>query len=286
MFKKSTMDKFLKPLPKNKRLTPGMIIRRTGDGKDQQGSFFKYTKDGGMVLINIIDLKSKTLFASKGILKPKPEDRLYYYESSFAKSPAAEKAYGIVKKWPLFQESVELQEQILNFVRITYAPEQIIAMSKEHDMAALFAPIQEEFRIGRFSERRSPERVCNEVFLRWLESLQKGKHITYVALVFSQKQAIPRFYSIGTKPHQETEKELRRERFNFPPNQGGHIKSMGVKEGAKHFLVDAGSNYFGRGIHTPLHVSDLVVRGLKKVYPDMEFTPAAGRGAFGTEQSY
>jgi hypothetical protein len=280
------MDKLLKPIAKNKKITPGTIIRRIGGGKDQQGSFFKYDGDGNMVLINIIDLKANALFAHKGILKPKPEDKLYYYASSFGKSPAADKAYGIVKKWPLFQESGELQDQILNFIKITYVPEQIIAMSRKHDMAALFAPIQEEFRIGRFSERRNPERVCNEVFLRWLESLQKGKHITYVALIFHQKQAIPRFYSIGTKPHQETEKELRKEQFNFPPNQGGHIRGMGAKDGTKHFLVDAGSNYYGQGLQTPLHVSEAVVRGLKKVYPDMEFTPVEGRGAFGMEQSY
>jgi hypothetical protein len=280
------MDKLLKPLTKKKKLVPGTIVRRIGGGKDQQGSFFGYDPEGNMVLINIIDMKTNNLIASKGVLKPKPEDKIYYYASSFNKNPLAEKAYVIIKKWPLFQSLRELQDQILNFISITYVPEQIIAMSKKNAMAAVFVPVQEEFRIGRFSERRNPVRVCNEIFLRWLESLPKGKHITYVALIFQQKQPVPRFFSIGTKPHEETEKVLQDEMFNFHPNQGGHIKCMGIEDNKKHFLVDAGSNYYARGIHTPLHVSQSVVRSLKKIYPDMEFTPVAGRGAFGTEQSY
>jgi hypothetical protein len=281
------MDKLLKPLTKKKKLGPGVIIRRLGGGKDQQGSFLEYDRDGNLILINIIDMKAGSLYASRGILRPKPEDKLYYYASGFSKkNPAAEKAFGIIKKWPLFQKHRDIQQQILNFISITYVPEQIIDMSKKNAMAAVFVPIQEEFRIGRFSERRNPQRLCNETFLRWLDSLQKGNHITYVALTFQQKQPVPLFYSIGTKPHEETTKVLRSEHFNFPPNQGGHIKAMGMKEGKKHFLVDAGSTFFGRGIHTPLHVSEEVVRGLKKVYPELEFTPVRGRGAFGTEQSY
>ena len=50
--------------------------------------------------------------------------------------------------------------------------------------------------------------------------------------------------------------------------------------------MDAGSNYLGRGVKTPLHVSEAVTAGLKKVYPEFEFTPLEGRGAYGTEQSY
>jgi hypothetical protein len=281
------MDRHLKALTKKKKLEQGMIIRRIGGGKDQQGSFLEYDEHGNLILINIIDMKAGSLYASRGVLKPKPGDKLYYYTSGFnKKSPEAEQAFMIIKKWPFFQKHREIQQQIINFISITYVPEQIIEMSKKDSMAAVFVPIQEEFRIGRFSERRNPQRLCNETFLRWLESLQKGKHITYVALTFQQKQPIPLFYSIGTKPHEETAKVLRSESFNFPPNQGGHIKAVGVKEGKKHFLVDAGSNFFGRGIHTPQHVSEEVTRGLKKVYPEMEFTPVEGRGAFGTEQSY
>ena len=101
-----------------------------------------------------------------------------------------------------------------------------------------------------------------------------------------QKHYVPRFYSAGTKPHEETTNLLKEEAFNFHPSHGGHIKADGTKEGRKHFLVDAGSNIYGRGIKTPLHVSEQVVEGLKKVFPEFEYTPMPGRGAFGTEQSY
>ncbi len=280
------MDELLKPLGKNKKLEPGTIIRRIGGGKDQQGGFFEYDDEGNIILINIIDMNANSLCASRGVLKPKPGDKLYYYESTFNNSPVAEEAIRIIKKWPLFQEHRELRDQMLNFISVTYVPEQIIEMSNKGSLAPLSVPVQEQFRIGRFSERRNPERICNETFLKWLETLKEGNHITYVALTFQQKQPVPRFYTIGTKPHEETAKNLRDEPFNFPPNQGGHIKANGMKEGKRHFLVDAGSNYFGRGIHTPLHVSEEVVRGLKKVFPELEFTPLEGRGAFGTEQSY
>src|SRR5208283_2337428 len=123
---------------------------------------------------NIIDMTGNTLCATRGVLKPKPDDKLYYYESTFNNSPAAEKAVGIIKKWPLFQDHPELQDQILNFISVTFTPEQIIEMSGTNSLAPVCVPIQEEFRIGRFTERRNPERVCNETFLRWLESLKKG----------------------------------------------------------------------------------------------------------------
>lgn len=280
------MDELLKPLPPLKKLEPGTILRRIGNGKDQQGSFLEYDDDGNYILINIIDMKNGALAALEGVLKPREGDTLYYYASSFTTSRNAEKALTIVREWPLFKDHAKLRQQILNFVTIAYVPEQIIEMSKKDSLSLLFVPIQERFRIGRFTERRNPERVCNETFMLWLESLHTGNHITYLALILQQKHHIPRFYSIGTKPHEETAKLLMDEAFNFSPTHGGHMKAAGFEDGKKHFIVDAGSNFLGRGVKTPLHVSQAVAAGLKKVYPEFEFTPLEGRGAFGTEQSY
>jgi len=280
------MDELLKPLPQAKKIGPGTIIRRIGNGKDQQGSFLEYDDDGNYILINILDMKTGSLAALEGVLKPGKGDKIYYYETSFNTSPAAGKALKIVKEWPLFRDHARLQQQILNFVVITYVPEQIIEMSKNNALQLLFVPIQERFRIGRFTERRNPERVCNETFMLWLESLHTGHHITYLALIMQQKHHVPRFYSAGTKPHEETAKLLMDESFNFSPTHGGHMKTVGFENGKKHFIVDAGSNYLGRGVKTPLHVSEAVAAGLKKVYPEFECTPLEGRGAFGTEQSY
>jgi hypothetical protein len=280
------MDELLKPLTPSVKLKPGTILRRIGNGKDQQGSFLEYNDDGNYILINIIDMKNGTLAALEGILKPQQGDSLYYYPSTFGTSKAADKAFRIVKEWPLFRDNARLQQQILNFVTLAYVPEQIIEMSNNNSLPFLFVPIQERFRIGRFTERRNPARVCNEAFILWLESLHTGNHITYLALIMQQKHHIPRFYSIGTKPHEETAKLLMDEVYNFSPTHGGHLKTVGFEKGKKHFIVDAGSNFLGRGVKTPLHVSEAVVGGLKKVYPEFEFTPVEGRGAFGTEQSY
>jgi hypothetical protein len=280
------MDDLLKPLSQSKKIEPGTILRRIGNGKDQQGSFLEYDDDGNYILINIIDMKTGSLTALEGVLKPRAGDKIFYYTSSFATSPAAGKALKIVREWALFKNNGRIQQQILNFVTIAYVPEQIIEMSKKDSLSSLFVPIQERFRIGRFTERRNPERVCNETFMLWLESLHTGNHITYLALIMQQKHHVPRFYSAGTKPHEETAKLLMDEDFNFSPTHGGHMKAAGFEEGRKHFIVDAGSNYLGRGVKTPLHVSEAVAAGLKKVYPEFEFTPLEGRGAFGTEQSY
>jgi len=280
------MDTLLKPLTKKTRLEPGTIIRRVGGGKDQQGGFLEYDEEKNYILINIIDMKKGSLVALEGVLRPQKDDTLSYYASGFSGGPKADRAMKIVREWPLYKKNPRLQRQIENFVTIAYVPEQIIEWSKNDTLSFLFVPIQERFRIGRFTERRNPERVCNETFMLWLESLQTGNHITYLALILQQKHHVPRFYSAGTKPHEETANLLMDEAFNFAPTHGGHIKAAGFEDGRKQFLVDAGSNYLGRGIKTPLHVSQAVAAGLKKVYPEFDFIPKEGRGAFGTEQSY
>jgi hypothetical protein len=275
------MDTVMKPISTIKSMKPGTIIRRIGKDKDQQGSFLKYDEKKNMILVNIIDMTAGTLVASAGVLKPQPADKLYYYPSSFSKSPVSDKALKVVKAWPLYKKHAELQDQIVNFIRISYTPEQIIGMSKKDSLQPLFVPIQQKFRIGRFTENRKPERVCNDIFMLWLEAIDPQKHITYLALVNKKKNQIPRFYSAGTKPHETTANLLQNEIFTFEPSLGGHIRYAGIKNGTRHFIVDAGSSYLGVGAKTPLAVSKMVVGALKKLYPELEFTPVKGRGASG-----
>ena len=280
------MDNYLKPFDTGMDLEQGTIIQRIGVEKHQQGCFFQRDEDKGLILINILDMIEGSLYALKGVLKPLAEDKIYYYPTTFKNSAVAEKALAVVKEWALYKKHADLQSQIINFVSITYAPEQILDFKKKDALQFLFVPIQQMFRIGRFKERRDPERVCADSFALWLESLKNGNHITYIALVMQQKSYRAKFYSAGTKPHESTVEQLRGEIFNFNPTHGGHIKADGLKNGKKHFIVDAGSNYLGRGVKTPLHISKHVVESLKKLYPDFEFTAMEGRGAFGTEQSY
>jgi hypothetical protein len=95
----------------------------------------------------------------------------------------------------------------------------------------------------------------------------------------------PRFYSIGTKPHEETFMSLRSESFNFKPTHGGHIRS--IRDGEKiTYQVDAGSNFIGKGIKTKLETARLISNALKREYRKFHFVPLEGRGAFGRKQSY
>jgi hypothetical protein len=272
------MDTMLKPLSIKDNLEPGTIIRRIGNGKDQQGSFLEFDEDFNMILTNIIDMKAGHLVASEAVLKPQQNDKLYYYPSRFDKGPVSEKAMKIITAWPLYKKHAELQDKILNFIGLSYTPEQIIDMSKNDMLHLLFIPVQQKFRIGRFNERRNMERVCNEVFLLWLES-NNDKHITYLARIAHSKDQMPLFYSAGTKTHEKTAAQLRSEIYTFDPTHGGHIKPAGMKGGKRHFLVDAGSKYMGLGVKTPMHVSEVVADALRETYHELEFTPVEGQGA-------
>ncbi len=275
------MDTVLKPLNIKDSLEPGTIIRRIGTEKDQQGSFLEFDEKYNMILANIIDMKSGNLVASEAVLKPQQNDKLYYYSSSFASSPVSEKAVKIITGWPLYKNNADLQEQIMNFISLSYAPEQVIEMSKNDSLHLLFIPVQQKFRIGRFSERRNLERVSNDVFMLWLESVNPGRHITYLARVVQQKNQEPRFYSAGTKTHEKTAAQLASEIYKFDPTHGGHIRLEGMKKGKRHFIVDAGSKYMGLGVKTPLHVSEVVVDALRETYQEFEFTPVEGQKALG-----
>lgn len=269
----------LKPLNMKDNLEPGTIIRRIGNGKDQQGSFLEFDEKYNMILANIIDMNAGHLVASEAVLKPQQNDKLYYYASSFDSSPVSEKAMKIITTWPLYKKHIELQDKIINFISLSYAPEQVLEMSKNDTLHLLFIPVQQKFRIGRFTERRSMDRICNDVFMLWLESINKDKHIMYLARIVEQKNQVPLFYSAGTKTHEKTATQLNSEIYKFDSTHGGHIKAAGMKKGKRHFIVDAGSKYMGLGVKTPLHVSEFVANALRETYHEFEFTPTEGQGA-------
>lgn len=280
------MEEFFVNLHNTASLSLGTLVRRVNESKDQQGGFIKTDEEGNLILINVINLLKGELLANEGILRPEPGDQIYFSTSSFKKNPRAEEALQIVKEWPLYKENPSMQSSILQFVIIAFVPEQILRWKREDRLAMLFVPIQQKFRIGRFKERRNPDRVCREQFKMWLDSLQEGDHLTYVALVIDKKSDVPKFFSIGTKPHVVTESTLMGIDFNFKPNHGGHLKAAGSVNGKKHFLVDAGSDHLGRGIKTALKDAEKIVRALRSLYPEYEYTPLEGRGAFGHEQSF
>ncbi len=280
------MKNLLKKLDDTSVLTMGTIIRRISDAKDQQGAYIQTDDEGNYVLMNVIDMKKGELAATEGLLRPAEGDEIFYYESSFKKSPKAKEAVDVIKSWSLFKQSEALQASILQFVATAFIPEQVLQWKKDENLTMLFVPIQQKFRIGKFRERRSPDRICTETFKWWLETLPDGDIITYVGLILEVKSAIPKFFTSGTRPHVVTESNLMETGFGFKPNVGGHIKAEKSGTGKMRFLVDAGSDHLGRGVKTPLHTAERVAAALEDLYRDCIFTPLAGRGAFGKDQSF
>ncbi|HQP49553.1 MAG TPA: hypothetical protein PKX12_12540 [Spirochaetota bacterium] len=274
------------PLDDHRTIERGSIIRRVGNDKDQQGCFMNYDDSGDMILVNVIDIQNKSFLARAGILKISSGDTVYQYTSKFGKDPLSADAEALVREWPLFRKNESLQESMLYFVRTSFAPGLILYLKKRDCMDYLFVPLQQKFKIGRFTETVDWDVVRKESFREKLSSLKSGEHLTYIAMIPRIKSYSAFFYSIGTKPHQETQMSLRSEPFNFVPTHGGHIKASRNKKDIKEFLVDAGSNFLGKGTKASLQSAKEITDAMKRTYKEYNFIPVEGRGAFGEEQSY
>ena len=272
-----------------KDLTPGVIIRRQGPEKIQQGGFVKLTDDNeGLILINVIDLVEISFAAEGGIIRPAEGDVIYRHISRFGESLHTEAAKLILTNWVLFRERISLQNEIFEFVASSYSPEHIMDLKKRDELQQLFIPVQERFKIGKFKEKIDWKKVRIQRFKDLLDSLEEGKHITYVAFIpQADTHHEPMFFSIGTKPHLETLAQLKRDPVAFRPNRGGHIKVVSqTNERPKKFMVDAGSNDLGSGTLTSKAIAEMVTDALSSLYPEHEYIPMAGRGAHGIQQSY
>jgi hypothetical protein len=150
---------------------------------------------------------------------------------------------------------------------------------------AVFIPLQQKMKIGRYVESVNQDLVRKKRFGDQLGGMKAGDHITYLALIPQTSSYAPKFYSIGTKPHEEIQHSLRAEAFNFKPTHGGHIKAVKGEKGLI-YHVDAGSNFIGKGIKTRLETAGAVAKALKREYGAYTFVPLEGRGAFGSDQSY
>lgn len=276
---------YISPVLNTSEIKPGSILRRINGEKDQQGRFTGYDDNMGLILVNVVDLSAPSYAAPAGIIRPAPDDKLYVYTDTFRNSKSSARAFEILAEWPLYRKHAGLQPQIEDFVKTTYSPEQILDFRKNDTLHLLFIPVQQKLKIGRFQEKEDPEKAGYINFQKMLETLKPGEHITYLAMIPATSSFKPKFYSIGTKPHEETFMSLRSESFNFKPTHGGHIRS--IKEGEKIiYQVDAGSNFIGKGIKTKIETARMITDALKKEYRNYNFIPLEGRGAFGREQSY
>ncbi len=271
-------------------LSAGTIVRRISGEKEQQGVFVKLTDENdGFIAGDVLDLKAGEFLAEIGVVRPVDGDKLYQRTSNFNQGgEQAEQALGVVRGWTLYRDNPTLQNEITEFVSAAFSPAQILAWKKDDALKNVFVPIQQRFKIGRFKEKIDYDKIRKERFNEQLVNLQSGKHLTYVAFVPREGSHMPMFYSIGTKPHLETVKQLEREPYSFRPNHGGHIKCVSEEPGQpKRFLMDAGSNDLGAGMHTSLATAEMLVENLLALYTgDFEVKPVPGRDAFGLQQSY
>lgn len=275
----------IKDLTDIKTLAPGQVVRRINSTKDQQGQFTGFDDNNGLILIDVIDISSSEFLAEKGVIRAEKDDCLFFYTLSFGKNKKSSDAMEILNTWPLYIKNPDLHKPMETFFRSAFSPEYILYLKKKDMLDTVFIPLQKRFRIGRYVETTNWDVVRKEKFHKQLEALKPGEHITYIALIPQTSTYSPKFYSIGTKPHEETQISLKREEFNFKPTHGGHIKAEKNEKGIVYY-VDAGSNFLGKGMKTKLETAESVVKGLRREHKEYVFIPLEGRGAFGTEQSY
>lgn len=276
----------LVPVSSDTELTKGTIVRRVSKTKDQQGIFLGPDDSGGIILVNVINMLDISFETEAGILRPSKEDAIYRYTTSFCKDRNSAQAREVLKSWSLYLKNPEQQKAMMTFMENAYAPEQVIDLAKTDNLKYLFIPVQQRFKIGKYEEKVNWNLERKERFTWQINNMRKGDHITYVAFIPQKSSESPLFYSIGTKPHESTMLSLQSEPFNFKPDRGGHILCTDDSAEQKKFLVDAGSNFIGKGHKTSIDTAKEVSRALAASYKSHDFTPVKGRGALTGEQSY
>lgn len=285
MIEELLKDNIIRPLHESDILSKGGIVRRVNSEKDQQGMFMRYDDDGGMVLVNVVDMKNHAYAAEAGILKPEQGDDIYVYESYFGTDRSSADALKIIQEWALFKKHKDLETSILTFITSLYSPKQLLHYRKKQYLQSVFIPVQQKFQIGKYTPVEDNSRAWLDQLQYHIEQLDSGDHITYVAFIPPNTSSNPQYYSVGTKPHETTAEALKSEPFAFKPNHGGHIKCVGRGDN-RYYLLDAGSNFLGKGHKTTLKTAEAVRKPLARLFPELTFKAVAGRDAFGQDQSF
>jgi hypothetical protein len=267
------------------KLSPGKVIRRINKKKDQQGRFTGFDDSDGLIIVNVVDLASPGFVTEAGIVRTSNDDNLFFYTTTFSKNKKSSEAMEVLNSWAIYKKNPELRIPMEAFFRSSFTPEYILYLKQKDMLDNVFIPLQQKLKIGRYVESVNWDNVCRKKFISHLKELQPGDHMTYLALIPQTTSYAAKFYSIGTKPHEETLISLRTEGFNFKPTHGGHIKADKSEKG-KIYYVDAGSNFIGKGLKAKRETAEIIAKALKREYRDYVFIPLEGRGAFGTEQSY
>jgi hypothetical protein len=248
-----------------------------------QTAFFKHIgSNGNIFVVNVVDLTENSFCASEGLLKPERQGDLYLFESFYCEDIFSEQALSIITNWSLFQHFVNLQSQMLEFVKNTFAPTFILYLKQTEQLHYLFVPIQQYFKIGRFSDKSRWEDKNAVNFKNQLDHLTQDEHLTFVAHLPQTIVDRSIFFTAGNYSHLETDMKLKSEPCLYNTNCGGNIMLADIESEHKKFVVDAGASYKGNGVNATVEEASLIVEYLNKIYPDYDFIPAAGRGAIAT----
>jgi hypothetical protein len=247
---------------------------------------FHSRDDDALILENVIDMNATNFITDRGLLIPADHDKLYLFDSVWAKDEDSQNALGIVQRWLLYRELPHMQKHIIKFVTNSFAPAFIIFLEEMEALKHVFIPVQQRLRIGRFSEKVLWEELNIHRFHSMLKDLVPNQHITYMGYLPQGIARRPMFYSNGIITHLETDMKLKNEPFLYPSNCGGNIKFLKEHQNRKYFLVDAGASYKGNGVKSTLEEANAIIGYLKKLYPEFRFIPIEGRGAIGSRCSF
>jgi len=254
-------------------------------GGIEQSALLSGQNDGSFFARNVIDLSENEFISGQGIIHPEPGDPIYEINSRYTGAEATA-AINVIKKSALFERYEVYQDEILEFVRNTFAPAYILYLKNTDALHNIFIPIQQRFRIGRFSIRDKWENINTKRFRDMLDRLITDEYVTYMGYLPHGTRIKPVFYSLGTETHLETDMNLKKEPFLYSSNCGGNIKLHRVKGETKYFLVDAGSSYKGNGVNARIDEAQYVSESLNSLYPEHRFIPVEGRGAIGSHGTF
>lgn len=285
MLKELMKEDFLIRIGSSDKLEKGThVIHQRGDVV-QLGRFDSYTCDG-MVLEDVINLTTADYLAERGLIRTESEDRAWRVDSQWDGSSESNEALSVIRNWSLFAKYPALQKSLLRFVSAAFPPAIINFLAATQSLRAIFVPLQQRFRVGRFSPVAKWDEINITRFCDRLQNLTTNEYITYMGYLPNGNCDQPLFYSLGTETHLETDLKLKKEPVVHAANCGGNIMLLKEENGSRTFLVDAGSSYKGKGVKASVDEAKDIARHLKKIFPAWRFIPVEGRGAIGHRYSF
>jgi hypothetical protein len=243
-------------------------------------------KGKALIVENVIDLIEGNFVAEQAVLQSASGEAIYRVVSDYSDEDDAHSVSAILARSALFHRYPYLHRTLADFVKAAWPPKLVLFLDRIDSLKSIFVPIQQRFRIGRFSVDQKWDHANARHFREMLERLIPNEYITYMGYIPQGRNCSPVFFSEGTATHLETDMKLKKEPFLYTSNCGGNIKLQKDDAGEKIFLVDAGSSYKGNGVNALIEDASWVSDYLRSLYPEFRFIPVSGRGAVGSKNIF